>query len=410
MSENRIDMLLNGSSDRTTSSSVASATQHGTALQAGTTPDPYTVPSGAQATSGQVPSDSDAQVFVDGHEVAAGDDGLNVDVMADGSSKVTHSESGDSGSDGGGGNGTDSHGHPNDAGGQQGGEHPWSDQAQNTGGSSNDNVAVGTPETGHGRSPSDAGHGQQPQHVKGDGANAAQADISEHGFGKNAPHVFTTKNADGSLDILIRKGPHNPHDIRVHVDPGKHVTIDVSPGKHGDVKVKVDKAKPGDGKSDGGQGAGAKDGKDGQGKDKDGLPKTPSGGGGSPSGGGGSPSGGGGGTPTGGYPRTGNPPGRSDGGQRNGDPEAIKKLGDDIDRQAGGTMDSAHEKASAINVSYPAFGVLGFPLNMAHNSVRDSAANYVKQGRTMLTNWQQTLGTNAKTWQQGEDASTVTNQ
>ena len=113
-----------------------------------------------------------------------------------------------------------------------------------------DNVNVilkpdGTARTGHdGSNDGSGGDSGSPggvQHATGSGSHAATADISHSG---NYP-VITHKNANGSLDITIPKGPGHPDPVRIHVDAGHHVRIGLGTTHRGDLDVHIGRTSTG---------------------------------------------------------------------------------------------------------------------------------------------------------------------
>ena len=84
--QNRIAALLNSSSAST--AAPAATTTDDSAPGTVT----YDIPAGKSATDAQLGIDSspDALISVDGHKVAAGDNGLSIDIAPDGSTHVTH--------------------------------------------------------------------------------------------------------------------------------------------------------------------------------------------------------------------------------------------------------------------------------------------------------------------------------
>jgi hypothetical protein len=70
-------------------------------------------------------------------------------------------------------------------------------------------------------------------------------------------------------------------------------------------------------------------------------------------------------------------------------------------------LDSAHQKAGGISVGFPGFGVLGMPLHMAHDQVRQSAQDYLAAGRAQLDSWRTALNQTANNYRTAEDASTI---
>lgn len=133
------------------------------------------------------------------------------------------------------------------------------------------------------------------------------------------------------------------------------------------------------------------------------IPSAPAGGGGGPTGTGQPP--GAVGHPTVGQ---GGDKGRGGGkGTVKADPQAINRLGTDLTNRAGSMLDSAHQRTGAISVSFPAFGVLGTPLNMAHDQVRTTAQDYLTAGRRQLDSWREALTKTADNYRNAEDHSTI---
>lgn len=89
------------------------------------------------------------------------------------------------------------------------------------------------------------------------------------------------------------------------------------------------------------------------------------------------------------------------------DPQAITNLGSDLTNRAGPMLDSAHRKAGNISVDFPGFGVLGLPLNMAHDQVRQTAQSYLAAGRSQLDSWRGALDQTAENYRSAEDNSTI---
>ena len=83
----------------------------------------------------------------------------------------------------------------------------------------------------------------------------------------------------------------------------------------------------------------------------------------------------------------------------------MRTLGDNIDTQVGAPMETAGQKTSQISVGFPSFGVIGLGVAGAHGQVRDSAVQYVQQGRDVLTRWKGQLHTSADHWALAEQAS-----
>lgn len=356
---------------------------------------------------GAPPAGAEAiQVWVDGHVVSSGNDAVAVDVGRDGAAHLV-------------------------------------------GG-----LAGSGPETGGQQQPVPGQHGQQGHGQQGQPGTGDPAADSRfiHGEGSDPAHVELTvdraslgnvpvhvvKNPDGSVDVKVPRAGPDGHDVGVHVAHGQNVDISLTRDAHGNITVRARQDTDGDNRT--GQSglsgpAGAHSG-DGSGTDSTDPNSDPAGGsqhevpggggppgGGPPGGGGGMPTGGGGGMPPGGGgplgqgPPAGGYPPSNTGGTRNGggdgtvraDPETIKKLGADLTDRAGPILDRAHQKAGSISVGFPAFGVLGLPLNMAHEQVKNHAQSYLAAGRNQLDTWRTTLNQTANNWQNAEDSSTVQN-
>ena len=87
----------------------------------------------------------------------------------------------------------------------------------------------------------DSGSPSGVQHATGSGGHAATADISDSGNYR----VVTHKNANGSLDITIPKGPGHPDPVRIHVDAGHHVRIGLGTTHRGDLDVHIGRTSTG---------------------------------------------------------------------------------------------------------------------------------------------------------------------
>jgi hypothetical protein len=354
--QNRIAALLNPGSSAATA-----------------TPDTvtYDIPAGKDATSQQLGVDStpDALISVDGHQVAAGDDGLSVDVAPDGSTHVVHGPQNgtqvagdptgqvpvtvpvqnpalDTGQNGG--SASPPGGTITQSGMTQDGTQPGSTAP--LGGDITQSGMTQTQQTGMTQTQTTPPPDTPVEHLHGTGDHAAQADLAMFGPGTHMPATVTHHNPDGSMDVTIPKGgdnPHavtlhvkpnddgslditvpksetNPHEIKIHVQPDKHVDLNITQDKDGHLKIDAHDHPP-DQKGDWpglkqpvGQGGGnAADPKNPgspqtpqtpQMPDTPKMPETPKmpGGGGAPPGGGGGAPPGGGGGPSGGG---GQPPG-----------------------------------------------------------------------------------------------------
>jgi hypothetical protein len=343
--QNRIAALLNSGS--TTTTVPVTETTPGTVT--------YDIAAGKDATSRQLGIDStpDALISVDGHQVAAGDNGLSLDIAPDGSTHVIHGPQDATQANGTNGVqipstvpvqnptlGTGQNGGTADPGSQPGWNTTQPGTTQPPGGST---APLGGDISQSGMTQTGAPQTQTPppdtpiEHLHGTGDHAAQADLALFGPGTHTPATVTHQNPDGSTDITIPKGqdnPHaitvhvkpnddgslditvpksetNPHEIKIHVQPDKHVDLNITQDKNGHLKIDAHDHPPeqkGDWpglKQPAGQGAG----KPGDPNDPalpqapkmPETPKMPGGGGGAPpGGGGGAPPGGGGGGPTGG--------------------------------------------------------------------------------------------------------------
>ncbi|GAB2853819.1 hypothetical protein GCM10027176_65610 [Actinoallomurus bryophytorum] len=268
--QNRIATLLNSGSDTSADPSTGAAT-----------PGTYDISPGQSASDTQLGIDSapDALISVDGHQVAAGDSGLSIDVAPDGSTHVIHAPQ--DGTQPGGvqtpgtvgvptqlvQNGTPVTGqNGTPVTGQDGTPVAGQDGTQVTG--QNGTLPPGSDPTGSGASPqgqpdqsgvsqdgtqptgdgtadpgSAAAAGQSDptgtapdpsqdttpvEHLHGTGDHAAQADLAVHGPDANMPAPVTHQNPDGSQDITIPKGPDNPQAITVHVQSNKDGSLDLT--------------------------------------------------------------------------------------------------------------------------------------------------------------------------------------
>jgi hypothetical protein len=274
MSErNTIAALLNPSSATTDTTAPGTVT--------------YDVASGKNATDVQLGTDPtpDALITVDGHQVAAGDNGLSLDIAPDGSTHVIHGPQNPAQPVGGapttvptryGQAPTTVPGQSQD--GTQsladGGGSPLGGQINQSGFTTQDGTqsADGTTQPVDGSGGGSATTGQYDQaaltqdpshdntpveHLKGIGDHAAQADIALHGPNSDLPAPVIKTNADGSQDITIPKGPDNPQAVTVHVQPNKDGSLDltvpksdtnpheikihVQPDKHVDLNITQDK-------------------------------------------------------------------------------------------------------------------------------------------------------------------------
>jgi hypothetical protein len=455
--QNRIATLLN--SDSSTTAAPTTAT---------TTPDTvtYDIPAGKDATAQQLGVDStaDALISVDGHQVAAGDNGLSVDIAPDGSTHVIHGPQDATQLNG----TTGQYGQPP---GTVPVQNSTLDTGQNGGTTATDPAGNGTqpPDTGGSTTPlggdiSQSGMQQTglPQtqtpppdtpieHLHGTGDHAAQADLAMFGPGTHMPATVTHHNPDGSTDITIPKGqdnPHaitvhvkpnddgslditvpksetNPHEIKIHVQPDKHVDLNITQDKDGHLKIDAHDHPP-DQKGDwpglkqpAGQGAGNPGDPNNpalpQAPQMPETPKMPGGGGGAPpGGGGGGPSGGGvptaGGAPSSGVPttRTTQPASTQPDGTLDVDSATIKKRGTDLVHGPVKTLDTAVGHARGIGIGYPGLGLLGSPLQMIHGSVTDSAAMELEQGSTTLSSSAQSLAQTGTIYENAEHQNTTT--
>jgi hypothetical protein len=227
----------------------------------------------------------------------------------------------------------------------------------------------------------------------------------------------------------VPKSETNPHEIKIHVQPDKHVDLNITQDKDGHLKIDAHDHPP-DQKGDwpglkqpAGQGAGnpgdPNDPALPQAPQMPETPKMPAGGGGAPPGGGGAPPGGGGGPSGGGGgqpngdgkppPKTQPPPAVPATGYATIRPQSITDLGKDIDSGPVQVMNNAHKAAANVNVGYPGFGVAGAAggLASAHTEVRDAGARQFLDGHTSLSKWVPNLKATATNWQGAEDDSTT---
>jgi hypothetical protein len=85
----------------------------------------------------------------------------------------------------------------------------------------------------------------------------------------------------------------------------------------------------------------------------------------------------------------------------------MRKLGDNLVDQPGAKMTQAATTTSQIQVGFPAFGVLGLPLNATHDSVRQSAVKYLVDGHDQIADWKKRLYGNAANWDGADAGSTL---
>ncbi|WP_329244011.1 hypothetical protein OG417_47015 [Actinoallomurus sp. NBC_01490] len=495
---NPIAALLNPTT--TTTTNAPTTTDTGTQGTVG-----YDVAAGKHATQAQLGIDSspDALITIDGHKVAAGDNGLSIDVAPDGSAHVVHgpqdptqslTQANDGRSTPYTPVGYNSTGQGQDGGQYADGTQQYADGSQTNG---TQPTGHGTPLTGQwnqtgmtqdGTQPAGyttqpangsgdggltsgqyypAGSTQDPsqdttpiEHLQGIGDHAAKVDLALHGPNSNLPDPVIHTKADGSQDIVIPKGPDNPHAITLHVHPNKdgsfdltvpksdtnphEVKIHVQPDKHVDLNITQDKDghikidahdHPADQQDDwsglqgpAGQNPGYGNGtpvpgqgdpQDGSGQQPgtDGLPQTPD----IPTPqtpGAGSPSGGGGGIPSGGVPSSRTP---SDGkpskpdkpaqtvdtGSMDVDGQTIQKRGSDLAAGPVKTLNTALTHAQGINVGFPGFGIIGSPLQSVYSSMSESAATELQQGSLTLSANSQGMAATGKVY---TDTAQITNQ
>jgi hypothetical protein len=290
---NRIAALLNpapSSAAATPVDTTGTGTGTGTATSVDTTGPAtgtvaYDIPPGQDASTDQLGIDTtpDALISVDGHQVAAGDNGLSVDIAPDGSAHVVHGPQ-DAAQPGGQNGGTYVPGPAFPPGTQANGTQPpgaataqpGTQPGTQPGGADANGAAPVTGSTGQPNQTGQPGSTGQPgptgqqggapdptqpdtpiEHLHGIGPHAAQADLAVFGPGTHAPPTVTHRNPDGSLDVTIPKGPDNPHAVTVHVQPNKDGSLDltvpksatnpheikihVQPDKHVDLNITQDK-------------------------------------------------------------------------------------------------------------------------------------------------------------------------
>jgi hypothetical protein len=272
--QNRIATLLNSGSDTTADPSTGA-----------TAPGTYDISPGQSASDAQLGIDStpDALISVDGHQVAAGDNGLSIDIAPDGSTHVIHGPQ-DGTQPGGGqapgavpvstppgqngapvtgqdgtqppgsdptGSGAPPQGQPDQSGVPQDGTQP-----PGTGTTDPGSAAPGQSDP-TGMTPDPSQDTTPVEHLQGAGDHAAQADLAVHGPDATMPAPVTHQHPDGSQDITIPTWPDNPHAITVHVQPNKDGSLDltvpksdtnpheikihVPPDKHVDLNITQDK-------------------------------------------------------------------------------------------------------------------------------------------------------------------------
>jgi hypothetical protein len=279
--QNRIAALLNSSSAST--AAPAATTTDDSAPGTVT----YDIPAGKSATDAQLGIDSspDALISVDGHKVAAGDNGLSIDIAPDGSTHVTHGPqdpaqptaqptAGQYGQYGQvpttvppqygqGQDGTRSSGDGSPLTGQDGGYGAGGQDGRygtTQNGAQPQDGTTGRPVSADGStSPYDVPDQDRTQveHLQGIGDHGAKIDLALHGPKSGLPAPVIHERADGSQDITIPKGPDNPHAVTVHVQPNKdgsfdltvpkshtnphEIKIHVEPDKHVDLNITQDK-------------------------------------------------------------------------------------------------------------------------------------------------------------------------
>ncbi|WP_049570665.1 hypothetical protein [Nonomuraea sp. SBT364] len=82
----------------------------------------------------------------------------------------------------------------------------------------------------------------------------------------------------------------------------------------------------------------------------------------------------------------------------------VRTLGRDVGSY-GDDLTSMSDKTRAIDIETMSFGLIGGGLNVAHRSVRDGAAEALKQGKEVLESWRTALGTVADNTEAAEEAS-----
>lgn len=87
--------------------------------------------------------------------------------------------------------------------------------------------------------------------------------------------------------------------------------------------------------------------------------------------------------------------------------DAIQRVRDALQQSVRPALDQAAKDLDKTGVDFPAFGVLGIPLQLAHDSMRDYARTYLTAGRDQLDAWDRALHKVWQAWQSAEDANKV---
>ncbi|GAA3526961.1 hypothetical protein GCM10022419_002120 [Nonomuraea rosea] len=82
---------------------------------------------------------------------------------------------------------------------------------------------------------------------------------------------------------------------------------------------------------------------------------------------------------------------------------SVRTLGTNVGSY-GQDLTHMSDKTRSIDMHTMTFGVIGGGLNVAHRSVRDHAADALKQGKDVLDSWKEALATAADNTQQAEEA------
>ncbi|MFS2295690.1 MAG: hypothetical protein FWJ90_23850 [Actinomadura sp.] len=85
--------------------------------------------------------------------------------------------------------------------------------------------------------------------------------------------------------------------------------------------------------------------------------------------------------------------------------EAIRKFADSLVDLADVKLSPIEKSINAINIGFPAFGVIGLPLLAGHLTVRNEAASNVGDAKTVISKWREGLNETARTWDDAEQKS-----
>ncbi|MFC5826694.1 hypothetical protein [Nonomuraea insulae] len=83
---------------------------------------------------------------------------------------------------------------------------------------------------------------------------------------------------------------------------------------------------------------------------------------------------------------------------------SVRKMGTNV-AGYGQDLTAMSDQTRSIDIHQMAFGVIGGGMNVAHRSVRDSAADALKQAKDVLDSWKEALNTAADNTEEAEKAS-----